>query len=52
MKKLKVFLCVIGGKIFNQGIHWCGWEKLCNLKEDGGLGFWQLTKFNIALLAK
>ncbi|KAA3480199.1 reverse transcriptase [Gossypium australe] len=35
-----------------KGIHWCTWEDLCLLKEDGGLGFRNLANFNVALLAK
>lgn len=35
-----------------KGIHWFVWKELCSLKEDGGLGFQDLEKFNIALLAK
>ncbi|KAA3466500.1 reverse transcriptase [Gossypium australe] len=35
-----------------KGIHWCSWQMLCDLKEDGGIGFKDLAKFNIALLAK
>lgn len=35
-----------------KGKHWCGWDHLCKLKEDGGLGFRSLPKFNVALLAK
>ncbi|MBA0790565.1 hypothetical protein Gohar_015205 [Gossypium harknessii] len=34
------------------GIHWCLWNNLCSLKENGGLGFRNLSQFNIALLAK
>ncbi|KAH1047862.1 hypothetical protein J1N35_038646 [Gossypium stocksii] len=35
-----------------KGIYWCAWKDLCHLKEDGGLGFRDLAKFNITLLAK
>ncbi|KAK5835012.1 hypothetical protein PVK06_010694 [Gossypium arboreum] len=35
-----------------RGIHWCPWSQLCELKDDGGLGYRNLTKFNLALLAK
>ncbi|ONI29028.1 hypothetical protein PRUPE_1G176500 [Prunus persica] len=33
-------------------IHWVGWKKLSRLKKDGGLGFRELTCFNLAMLAK
>lgn len=35
-----------------RGIQWCEWRKLCKLKENGGLGFLRLAKFNLSLLAK
>ncbi|KAA3481015.1 NDR1/HIN1-Like protein 3 [Gossypium australe] len=35
-----------------QGIHYCKWSRLCIPKEEGGLGFRDLAKFNIALLTK
>ena len=31
---------------------WLSWDKLCDSKEEGGLGFRQLKPFNLALLAK
>ncbi|KAA3465998.1 RNA-directed DNA polymerase reverse transcriptase family protein [Gossypium australe] len=33
-------------------IHCCGWNHLCNLKQDGGIGFRNLSSFNVALFAK
>ena len=33
-------------------IHWLKWEKLCQPKGMRGLGFRELQKFNIALIAK
>ncbi|KAA3485773.1 reverse transcriptase [Gossypium australe] len=38
-----------GGK---RGIHWCQWKHLCRSKDEGGLGFRNMTQFNISLLAK
>ncbi|XP_074364631.1 putative mitochondrial protein AtMg00310 [Apium graveolens] len=36
----------------NKGIRWLSWEKMCNAKEGGGLGFKELSKFSIAMLEK
>jgi hypothetical protein len=41
-----------GQKNDQRKIHWISWDKLCQPKGRGGLGFKELQKFNIALLAK
>ncbi|KAK2665802.1 hypothetical protein Ddye_004376 [Dipteronia dyeriana] len=33
-------------------LHWGSWDKLCESKNDGGLGFCDLSLFNQAMLAK
>lgn len=35
-----------------KGIRWLSWEKLCTAKAGGGLGFRELSKCNLAMLAK
>lgn len=36
----------------NKGIRWKSWDKMCKPKGVGGLGFKELKKFNISMLAK
>lgn len=36
----------------SRGIIWLAWDKLCVLKEDGGLGFQNVYAFNLAMLGK
>ncbi|KAA3473632.1 reverse transcriptase [Gossypium australe] len=35
-----------------RGIHWRQWQFMCRSKEEGGMGFRNMAKFNISLLAK
>lgn len=35
-----------------KGIHWLAWDKLIVRKEVGGMAFWDLHAFNVALLGK
>lgn len=41
-----------GGGGSSKGIKWYAWDRLCNAKEDGGLGFKHLHQFNIEMLVK
>ncbi|XP_060965512.1 uncharacterized protein LOC133034440 [Cannabis sativa] len=36
----------------NKGIPWMSWDRMCNSKSNGGLGFRSLHDFNLALLGK
>lgn len=40
------------GKGSQNKIHWCTWDRMTDRKAYGGLGFRDLTSFNLALLAK
>ena len=41
-----------GQKHDERKMAWLTWEKLCEPKDSGGMGFCQLKQFNLALLAK
>ena len=35
-----------------RGMHWKSWDKVCENKNDGGLGFKDITDFNTVMLGK
>lgn len=41
-----------GNESTGKGIRWMSWDRLCVVKEDGGLGFRKLRDFNVAMLSK
>jgi len=40
------------GRATQRGIHWMNWEKLSSPKIHGGMGFKDLSAFNLAMLGK
>ncbi|XP_074344603.1 uncharacterized protein LOC141683750 [Apium graveolens] len=49
-KQMNSFWWGNGGS--TKGIRWLSWRKMCFAKEGGGLGFKELGKFNISMIAK
>ncbi|XP_074374083.1 uncharacterized protein LOC141714463 [Apium graveolens] len=49
-KRMKAFWW--GNGTSNRGIKWMSWERMCTVKEDGGLGFKKLRNFNKSMLSK
>lgn len=41
-----------GQKVDEKKIAWLSWEKMCEQKSNGGMGFKKLKQFNLTLLAK
>ena len=41
-----------GSSVDRRSLHWIAWEKLATPKIKGGMGFWDLRQFNLALLGK
>ena len=35
-----------------RSLHWLSWDRLCVGKDDGGLGFWNLHWFSLAMLGR
>lgn len=53
-KKMKMVIANYwwGSLAYNFHIHWKRWELLTRQNSDGGIGFWDLHLFNLALLGK
>ncbi|GJM95981.1 hypothetical protein PR202_ga12782 [Eleusine coracana subsp. coracana] len=41
-----------GSSVDNRHMHWMSWERLTSPKCKGGMGFWDLRQFNLAMLGK
>ena len=41
-----------GQKYQEAKMAWVGWKQMCVSKSRGGMGFWNLQAFNLAMLAK
>ena len=50
-KMINVFWWGHGGNM-RRGVHWISWERLSVHKNFGGMGFKDLTSFNVAMLGK
>ncbi|KAL0345258.1 UNVERIFIED_CONTAM: putative mitochondrial protein [Sesamum radiatum] len=47
-----VLIKAVAQAIPTQHIHWLSWKKLCKNKDEGGVGFYNLKAFILAMLAK